>query len=64
MSGGGYNYEDFPTFQAQAKSGILYGNLEAPIGTVSFMPQGGTTRLPDCEISQIKAWIDQGAQNN
>ncbi|MEM7656217.1 MAG: hypothetical protein AAF399_08825 [Bacteroidota bacterium] len=40
----------------------LYGSM-AHIDGFSEMPKGGN-RLPDCELDQLKAWIDAGTPNN
>lgn len=48
--------------QKQALNGRLLGSVShAP----SFhpMPHGGS-KLPDCTIAKIKAWVDAGAPNN
>lgn len=42
--------------------GSLYGTISHASGN-SPMPKGGS-KLSDCTISKIKAWIDQGAQDN
>ena len=42
--------------------GSLYGVISHASGN-SPMPKN-SDKLPDCTISQIKAWIDQGAQDN
>lgn len=42
--------------------GSLYGVISHASGN-SPMPKGGS-KLSDCTIAQIKAWIDQGALDN
>lgn len=44
--------------KAMADSGELYNR----IAITKDMPPAGP--LPDCQISKIKAWIDDGAPNN
>lgn len=48
--------------QKYAKSGALYGSVSHSAG-FSKMPKGGS-KLNDCDISKLKAWIDAGALNN
>ena len=42
--------------------GSLYGAISHASGN-SPMPKN-SNKLPDCTISKIKAWIDQGMQDN
>jgi cytochrome c553 len=42
--------------------GSLYGTISHASGN-SPMPKGGS-KLSDCTIAKIKAWIDQGALDN
>ena len=48
--------------QVPALDGRLYGVI-ARLDGFPAMPQGGD-RLPQCDIDQIKSWIDAGAQDN
>jgi uncharacterized membrane protein len=48
--------------QKYAKAGSLYGSV-AHSGNYSKMPKGGT-KLNDCDIAKLKAWIDAGALND
>lgn len=47
----------------------IYSDNGAFLGTISHsgsfsnMPQGGN-KLPDCDIDQVRTWIEAGAQNN
>ena len=41
---------------------VLYGAV-AQLALFSPMPKGGT-KLIDCDIKKLKAWINQGAKNN
>ena len=58
------NYSDVAT-QAQVAAGnygSLYGAINHASGN-SPMPKN-SDQLPDCTISKIKAWIDQGMPDN
>jgi hypothetical protein len=47
---------------AVGQAGSLYGAITHAAGN-SPMPRNGTP-LPDCQVKQIKAWIDAGTPNN
>ncbi len=51
--------DSYTGVKAVADNGKFYKTLE---GTTKQMPPSG--RLPDCPISQVKAWIDTGSPNN
>jgi len=59
--GGGIDLSTYTAIKASAASGKLYGSITWASG-FSKMPQAG--KLPSCEISQIKKWIDGGSLNN
>lgn len=59
--GGGIDLSSYTAIKASAASGKLYGSITWASG-FSKMPQVG--KLPTCEISQIKKWIDAGSLNN
>jgi len=61
-AGGGVNLDSYAGFKSAAVSGKLYGAISWSSGFMA-MPQGGL-KLPDCNISKIKSWIDAGAANN
>jgi len=61
-SGGGIKLQNFADVQIQAKNGKLMGTVKHASG-FQKMPQGGE-KLPDCEISQLQKWIDNGILNN
>lgn len=61
-SSGGVNLSTYAGVATVANSGKLYGAI-AHLPGFSKMPQGGA-QLPDCEIRQIKSWIDAGALDN
>ena len=52
---------------AGVKTVVLDGRL---LGAITWatgynkMPQGSTTKLSDCKINKVKAWINDGALNN
>lgn len=58
----GFSLESYAAVKAKVDEGRLYGAVAYLPGFVP-MPQGGG-RLPQCDIDQIKAWIDAGAPNN
>ena len=59
---GNVNLEGYENVRIYANNGRLYGAI-AHLSGFSFMPQG-RNKLPDCQIAQIKSWIDNGAPNN
>ena len=61
-SGSGIKLQNYVDVQALAKTGKLIGVIKHSAGYVS-MPPGGS-KLPDCEISQLQKWIDNGTLNN
>jgi len=62
LSSGGYNFETHSGVLTAVASNRILGALNHEPGYVS-MPRGGT-KLSDCEISQFRKWIDNGALNN
>ncbi len=59
--GGNIDLSSYALVKAQADNGKLFGSVSHTIGYVP-MPQG--TKLSDCQITQIKNWIDAGSPNN
>lgn len=60
--GGGTNLQNYAMVRAYATSGILLDNITfAPSGNP--MPKGGS-KIPDCDINKIRAWINRGSLNN
>ncbi len=59
---GGVRLENYTTIKAAADNNSLYGSV-AWLSGYSPMPKDGF-RLTDCNITQIKNWIDNGAPNN
>lgn len=60
--GGGIDLGDYSGVRSVALNGLLYGVTERLDG-FQAMPQNGP-KLPQCEVDQIKSWIDAGAPNN
>ena len=44
-------------------NGLLYSAVIWD-GNASNMPKGSASKIPVCDITKIKKWIDAGAQNN
>lgn len=59
--GGGIDLSTYASVKVQADNGKLLGSVAQNPG-YSAMPKGG--KLSDCQIVQIKNWIDAGALNN
>jgi uncharacterized membrane protein len=59
---GGINLSGYANTETVANSGKLFGAINHEMG-FQAMPQGGN-KLAQCDIDQIKAWIDAGAKNN
>ncbi len=59
---GGIDLSDFAAVRAQALNGNLYGVIERLPG---FEPMPlSADKLPQCQVDQIKSWIDAGAPQN
>jgi hypothetical protein len=61
-AGGGVNLEDYNGVKAATLGGRLVGSIRWSI-EYHPMPLGGS-KLPDCTITKISAWVNQGAKNN
>lgn len=59
---GGVSLDNYENIKTNAENGKIYGAISWSDGFV-MMPQGGD-QLDDCTIQKIKAWIDDGANNN
>lgn len=59
---GNISLATYANVKAVAQNGKLYGAINHSPG-FSPMPQGGS-KLSNCNISKIKAWIDAGSINN
>src|SRR6185436_2995998 len=61
-SEGNVNLEGYTNLKGYADNGKLIGAITWTPG-FSPMPKGGN-KLNDCDIANIKSWINQGALNN
>lgn len=59
---GGIDLSSHAAVKAQATRGALMGSIQGK-APWKFMPQGGNS-LSDCEIAQIRKWIDAGTPND
>lgn len=59
--GGNINLADYSSIKSQVTNGKLYGSITHATG---FTPMPEGSKLSDCQITQIKTWIDAGAPNN
>ncbi|MBN8577769.1 MAG: cytochrome c [Cytophagales bacterium] len=59
--GGNINLANYTAIKAQVTNGKLVGSITHATG-FSPMPQG--SKLSECQITQVKAWIEAGALNN
>lgn len=60
--GGGIDLTSYINVKFKVDDGKLWGSVNHMPG-YSAMPKGGQ-KLTDCELGQIKKWIDAGALNN
>ena len=61
-AGGGIVMGTYATDKAITDNGTLYGSIAHASG-FSPMPKG-LPKLTDCQLQQIKKWIDSGSPNN
>lgn len=54
--------DDYNTLKEVVDNGRLLGAIKHESG-FSAMPQGGT-KIDQCDIDQIEAWVNDGAPNN
>ena len=59
---GGINLQGYDNLKPYVDNGKLVGNITHAPGYVP-MPYG-QPKMPDCEINQIVAWVNQGAKDN
>ena len=59
---GGIDLSTYAGLKARVDDGRLWGAINHAAG-FSPMPKNGT-KLSDCEISQVRKWIENGAPNN
>lgn len=62
LPGGNINYSTYAGVKATVDNGKLLGSVKRDFGYLP-MPQNGS-KLSDCNIDIIQAWIDAGAPNN
>lgn len=60
---GGIGLEGYDRVLPFVEDGSLLGSIQYD-PQFSRMPKGNYDKVPDCEISMIKKWIDQGYPNN
>lgn len=60
---GGVNLNGYDAVKSVAQSGALLHALKGTNG-FSLMPPYPTNPLSDCQITQVKKWIDNGAKND
>lgn len=60
--GGGVNLSTYLGVQGSAIDGSLLGSIQHSAGW-SAMPKN-TSKLPDCDITKIRIWVNAGASNN
>jgi hypothetical protein len=59
---GGISLDGYSNLKFMVDNGKLVGTVTHASG---FFPMpSGQPKMPDCEVSKIVAWVDQGAQNN
>lgn len=64
MIGGGVDLDGHANVKVYVDNGKLLSSITHD-GNASFMPKSANnTKLPDCDIAQIRAWINAGALNN
>jgi uncharacterized membrane protein len=61
--GGGIKLDTHADVAVYANNGRLYGSVNHQAG-YKAMPQGSTTKINQCSIDRLKAWVDAGAPNN
>lgn len=59
---GGIDLTSYTSIKKEADSGKLLGSIRWDQGYAA-MPEG-SNKMPDCKISQIETWINEGALNN
>jgi hypothetical protein len=59
--GGNIDLSTFASIKTQVSNGNLMGSITHAAGYVA-MPQG--SKLSDCQIEQVKNWVNAGALNN
>jgi hypothetical protein len=62
VNAGGYAFDSYSETMLAVPNNKLMNSIKHLNG-YSQMPKGGN-KLPDCDIAQIQAWINQGSPNN
>lgn len=62
IASGGVITDNYNGIISHVNSGIFWKAINHEPGAIP-MPQNGQ-KLPACDLDKIKAWINQGAQNN
>jgi len=62
LASGGIRLDSYSAVKSVAENGSLIGVISHQTGYPA-MPKGGN-QLPDCNITQVKKWIANGAPNN
>lgn len=55
--------DSYNDVKSAADGGLLLSSVNWD-GNASKMPQGASTKIDDCSINRISAWIEQGTLNN
>ena len=61
--GGGRELTNYSLVLEEAASGRLVSSIIWD-GNAQQMPQGTTSKIPDCDIAKIKKWVAASAPNN
>ncbi len=61
--GGGRELTNYSLVLEEAASGRLVSSIIWD-GNAQQMPQGATSKIPDCDIAKIKKWVAASAPNN
>ena len=61
--GGGRELINYSLILEEAASGRLVSSIIWD-GNAQQMPQGATSKIPDCDIAKIKKWVAASAPNN
>jgi hypothetical protein len=60
---GGVNLDNYTDVKTYVDNGRLSGSINHQNG-FKPMPQGQTSKIPQCDLDQIESWIIAGAKNN
>ncbi len=62
LQSGDVNLEGYDHVKAQADNGALLGSIQWDAGYAPMPPSG--SKLPECQIEQIRKWIELGMPND